>query len=155
MPNPDAKDAQLIMQLYDLRREAEMRKARDWSTQEFFPSSQEEIMTIFLAQGSDQNRWLRQVISYWEMVASFVNRGVLNRDLLEDSVGEYVNVYTKFRPFLKEIRQTIGYPEFMSNIERLVEESETGRRRVVMMEKWFAERRAREMQAAAARAKTA
>ncbi|MGH9508813.1 MAG: DUF4760 domain-containing protein [Terriglobales bacterium] len=147
MPNPDTKDAQIIMQLYDLRRETELRKARDWSTQEFLPSSQEDIMAIFMAQGTDQNRWLRQVISYWEMVASFVNRGVLNRDLLEDSVGEYVNVYCKFRPFLKEIRQTIGFPEFMSNIERLVEESERGRRMVAMMEKWFADRRAREAQA--------
>ncbi len=148
MPNPDAKDAQLIMQLYDLRREAEMRKARDWSTQVFAPSSLEEIMAVFLAPGSDQNRWLRQVISYWEMVASFVNRGVLNRDLLEDSVGEYVNIYSKFRPFLKEIRQTIGFPEFMSNIERLVEESERGRRLLTMMEKWTADRRAREAQQA-------
>jgi hypothetical protein len=148
MPNPTTTDAQLIMQLYDLRREAEMRKARDWSTQEFSPSSLEEIMVIFMAQGSDQNRWLRQVISYWEMVASFVNRGVLNRDLLEDSVGEYVNIYAKFRPFLKEIRQTIGFPEFMSNIERLVEESERGRRLMAMMQKWFAEEREREARAA-------
>ena len=153
MPNPTATDAQIMMQLYDLRREAEMRKARDWSTLEFFPSSQEEIMAIFMAQGSDPNRWLRQVISYWEMVASFVNRGVLNRDLLEDSVGEYVNVYSKFRPYLKEIRRAIGYPEFMINIERLVEESEAGRRRVAMMEKWIADRRAQ--QAQGARAKTA
>lgn len=147
MPNPDAKDAQLIMQLYDLRREAEMRKARDWSTQVFAPNSIEDIMAIFMAQGSNENRWLRQVISYWEMVASFVNRGVLNRDLLEDSVGEYVNIYCKFRPYLKEIRQTIGWPEFMSNIERLVEESERGRRLLATMEKWTAERRAREAQA--------
>ena len=155
MPNPTATDAQLIMQLYDLRREPEMRKARDWSTQQFFPSSLDDITALFMAQGSDENRWLRQVISYWEMVASFVNRGVLNRELLEDSVGEYVNVYTKFRPYLKELRKAFGYPDFMINIERLVEESETGRRRVVMTEKWFAERSAREIQAAAARAKTA
>ena len=147
MPNPDAKDAQLIMQLYDLRREAEMRKARDWSTQVFAPNSIEDIMALFMAQGSNENRWLRQVISYWEMVASFVNRGVLNRDLLEDSVGEYVNLYSKFRPYLKEIRQTIGFPEFMTNIERLVEESERGRRMLAMMDKWTADRRAREAQA--------
>ena len=147
MSNPDAKDAQLIMQLYDLRREAEMRKARDWSTQVFCPASIDDIMALFMAQGSDQNRWLRQVISYWEMVASFVNRGVLNRDLLEDSVGEYVNLYSKFKPYLKEIRQTIGWPDFMVNIERLVEESERARKMLAMMEKWTADRRAMEAQA--------
>jgi hypothetical protein len=147
MPNPDAKDAQLIMQLYDLRREAEMRKARDWSTQVFAPNSLDDIVAISMARGTDENRWLRQVISYWEMVASFVNRGVLNRDLLEDSVGEYVNVYAKFKPYLKEIRQTFGWPDFMINIERLVEESERGRRLLAMMEKWMADARTREAQA--------
>jgi len=29
---PTVADAQLVLQLYELRREAEMRKARDWCT---------------------------------------------------------------------------------------------------------------------------
>ena len=137
---PTAADAQLIMQLYDLRRESEMRKARDYCTQQFSPTSLQEIQKIFENSGSDQNRWLRQVITYYEMVGSFVNRGVLNRDLLEDSVGEYVNVYMKLKPYIKQLRESYGWPDFMINIERLVEESERSRHMMKVMEGWIAER---------------
>lgn len=137
---PTATDAQLVMQLYDLRRETEMRKARDWATLQFSPKSFQDVSAIFQAAGSDENRWLRQFITYYEMAGSFVNRGVLNRDLLEDSVGEYVNVYVKLKPYLKELREVTGWPDFMVNIEHLVEESERGRQLMKVMETWFADR---------------
>jgi hypothetical protein len=71
--------------------------------------------------GTDHNRWLRQFISYYEMVASLVHRGVLDRDLLEDSVHEYVGFYAILR-----------------NIERMVEESTRGRENLARIEKWLA-----------------
>ena len=142
-------DAQLIMQLYDLRREAELRKARVWCTQTFSPNSLDDIMAVFNARGTDENRWLRQFVTYYEMAASFVNRGALNRDLFEDSVTEYINLYTKFKPFLKDLRVKIGWPNFMRHTERLVEDSPRGREMVQMMLRWFEERRAREAKAKA------
>ncbi|MCI0349291.1 MAG: hypothetical protein L0Z53_07695 [Acidobacteriales bacterium] len=142
-------DAQLIMQLYDLRREPELRKARDWCTQTFFPASVDDIMAVFQARGTDHNRWLRQFITYYEMAASFVNRGAVNRDLLEDSVTEYINFYAKVRPFLKELRAKIGWPHFMQHIEMLAESSPRGRELTKTMLRWFEERRAREAKAAA------
>ena len=141
-------DAQLIMQLYDLRREAELRKARVWCTQTFFPKSLDEIVAVFQARGTDENRWLRQFITYYEMAASLVNRGALNRDLFEDSVTEHINVYAKFRPFLKDVRVKIGWPNFMQHTEQLVENSPRGREMVKTMLRWFEERRAREAKAA-------
>ena len=142
-------DAQLIMQLYDLRRESELRKARVWCTHTFFPKSVDEVVAVFQARGTDENRWLRQFITYYEMAASFVNRGALNRDIFEDSVTEYINLYAKFRPYLAELRGKIGWPNFMQHTERLVENSPRGREMVKMMLRWFEERTAREAKAKA------
>ena len=138
---PDHHDAEILLKLYELRRDAELRKARDWATQQFKPSSAEEVMVVLRASGTDQNRWLRQFITYYEMVASLVHRGVLDRDLMEDSVTEYVNLYAKCKPFLKQLREETGLPNFMKQIERLVEESQRGRELLAVMEKWFAARR--------------
>lgn len=138
---PDHHDAEILLKLYELRREPEMRKARDWCTQQFKPSSAEEVMAVLRASGTDQNRWLRQFTTYYEMVASLVHRGVLDRDLLEDSVTEYVGFYAMLQPFLKELRDAIGLPNYLKNIERLVEESQRGREHLATIEKWLASRR--------------
>ena len=78
---PTAADAQLILQLYDLRREPEMRKARNWWGVEFWPQSADDFMKIVGAMGSQENNWLRQVGGYWSMAASFVLQGALNEEL--------------------------------------------------------------------------
>ena len=78
---PTIADAQLIVQLYDLRREAEMRKARSWWAGEFFPQSADDFLKVAWAMGTQENNWLRQVGGYWGMVTSFVNNGVLNEQL--------------------------------------------------------------------------
>ena len=78
---PTTSDAHLILELYDLRREAEMRKARHWWAAEFFPLSADEFMKVAFSMGTQENNWLRQVGGYWSMAASFVLLGVLNEDL--------------------------------------------------------------------------
>ena len=78
---PTAADAQLILQLYDLRREAEMRKARNWWVTGFWPQSADDFMKIAWAMGTQENNWLRQVGGYWSMAAAFVLQGALNEDL--------------------------------------------------------------------------
>src|ERR1700720_1037861 len=111
-------DAHLILELYDLRREAEMRKARNWWAAEFFPQSAEEFLKIAWAMGSQENNWLRQVGGYWGMAASFVESGALNRELfLQPSVsGEMFFMFAKVHPFLKEIREKLGDPEVFLNV---------------------------------------
>jgi hypothetical protein len=139
---PDHHDADILLKLYDLRREPELRKARDWCTLEFRPSSAEDVLAVLRETGkTDPSRWLRQFTSYYEMVASLVHRGILDRDLLEDSVHEYVGFYAMLKPFLKEIRDTMGFPAYMKQIERLVEESTRGREHLAAIEKWLAARR--------------
>jgi hypothetical protein len=125
-------DAQLIMQLYDLRREPEMRKARNWWLTQFWPESADDFMKIAMAMGSQENNWLRQVGGYWSMAASFVESGALNADLfVQPSVsGEMFFMFAKVHPFLKELREKLGDPHVMLNIEKVITGSKFGRDRL-------------------------
>src|SRR5690349_9584478 len=84
---PTAEDAKIIMRLYDLRREPEMRKARAWYAG-WWPRSADDILKVMQASGSPENAWFRQVNGYWDMAASFVLHGVVNESLFFDSGGE-------------------------------------------------------------------
>ncbi len=139
-PRPaTAADAQIIMQLYELRREDEMRKARNFISSEFWPESAEDTLRIARAYPSPENTWLRQVTTYWEMAASFVMRGALHEDLFFDSSGEMYCVFAKFRPFLPEIRQKLPY--FLLTVERVIMNTQEGRDRLERLEKRLARRR--------------
>ena len=118
---PTTADAELIMKLYDLRREAEIRKARNWWIG-FWPESADDITKIASALGSQENAWLRQVGGYWEMAASFVLHGALNRDLfLEPSFsGEMFVFFGKVEPFLKEVRDKMQNPAIFANVEKVI-----------------------------------
>jgi hypothetical protein len=132
MPStPTTADAELIMKLYDLRREAEIRKARNWWLG-FWPESTDDIMKIASALGSQENNWLRQVGGYWEMAASFVLHGTLSRELfLEPSFsGEMFVFYGKIEPFLKDLREKSQSPTIFGNVEKLIATSEGGAERL-------------------------
>jgi hypothetical protein len=122
---PTTADAELIMKLYDLRREAELRKARNWWIG-FWPESADDILKIATALGTQENAWMRQVGGYWEMAASFVLHGTLNRELfLEPSFsGEMFVVFGKVEPFLKELREKMQNPAIFANVEKLIATSE-------------------------------
>jgi hypothetical protein len=126
-----AKDAQLILQLYDLRREAEMRKAREWCLTQFWPNNADEYMKVVLAFDTQENRWLRQVQSYWGIAAAFVIEGALNEDLfLKPSFsGEMFMLFAKVYPFLAELREKIGDPRAFADIEAVITRSKWGRER--------------------------
>jgi hypothetical protein len=130
-----ATDAQLIMQLYDLRREAEMRKARNWWVTSFWPSNADDFMKVAFTMGSQENNWLRQVSGYWSMAASFVLQGALNADLfLQPAVsGEMFIVFAKVYPFLKELREKAGDQHMFSAIEKVINSSKFGRERFKFM----------------------
>ena len=129
---PTAADAQLILKLYDLRREAEMRKARNWWFVEFWPRNADDFTKIAFVPGTPQNNWLRQVTGYWSMAASFVLQGVLNLDLfLQPAVsGEMFIIFAKVHPFLKELREKSGDPHMFENIEKVIMSSKFGRERL-------------------------
>jgi hypothetical protein len=124
-----ATDAELILKLYDLRREAEMRKARNWWLTTFWPESVDDFAKIGMALGTQENNWMRQVGGYWEMASSLVLHGALNEDLfLEGSFsGEMFFIYAKVHPFLAELREKFQNPNMMGNIEKVINRSEKGR----------------------------
>lgn len=129
---PTTADAQLILQLYDLRREAEMRKARHWYVAEFFPESADDCMKIVMAMGTQENAWMRQVGGYWGIVASFVLSGVLNEELFlaPSFSGEMFLIYAKIHPYIKEIREKMGDPNVFLSIEKAITRTKWGRDRL-------------------------
>src|SRR6266404_4510059 len=80
-------EVNLMLRLYDMRREPRLRQARAWFVENFHPTSAEDMMEKY-PQGSEENTYIRMVISYWDMVASIVNRGLINDELFFESNGE-------------------------------------------------------------------
>lgn len=154
MPNkPTATDAELILKLYDLRREPEMRKARSWWLSDFWPQSSEDLMKLAMNPKLQENHWMRQVMGYWDMAAMLVMHGTLNEAMfLEMSFsGEMFLVFGKVRPFLNEMREKMQNPEFLGNLEKVITRSKLGRDRLQFFENRLAARR-KAMQEQAAKA---
>jgi hypothetical protein len=130
-------DAALIMKLYDLRREAEMRKARNWLTTEFWPQNADEFIKVVNSFPSQENAWLRQVGGYWDMAAAFVLHGALDEELFlqPGCSGEMFFIFAKIHPFLKEFREKTGNPDAFANIEKVATGSKTARKRLERVSK--------------------
>jgi hypothetical protein len=138
-----AHDAQVVMQLYDLRREAEMRKARHWFTAEFWPQNADEVMKVASAFPGQENAWMRQVGGYWDMAAALVLHGAVNEELfLQPGIsGEMFFIFAKVRPFLKEVRQKMNNPNVFANIEKVATGSKLARKRLELTSKNIEARR--------------
>ncbi|MHB0884824.1 MAG: DUF4760 domain-containing protein [Bacillota bacterium] len=119
MAKPTYQDADLILRLYDMRREELLRKARKWFSSEFKAKTVDE----FKAQcppGSDANAFFRQVTSYWDMVAALVLQGVLNEELFFSTTGEHIGVWMAVEPWIGQLREERKNPRYMGQIEELV-----------------------------------
>ncbi len=108
-------DADLILKLYDLRREETMRKARDWMIS-FNPNSMQDILDVVM---SEQSAYFRMATSYWEMAASLVNHGGIDEDMFNDANGEHLVVFAKLQPFLADMRAQFS-PHSFQHLEKLV-----------------------------------
>ncbi|HET9327868.1 MAG TPA: hypothetical protein VFQ05_13965 [Candidatus Eisenbacteria bacterium] len=120
-------DAQLLLHLYELRREPQLRKARAWVLSEFKASSWEEIGPGYL-KFSDADQYLRMTLAYWEMVAALVNRGVLHAELFFDHTGEDIVTWERVKPWVAEARAAIRFT-YMRQFERMVEDHLAYRKR--------------------------
>jgi len=109
-------DADLILKLYELRREKTMREARNWFFQ-FNPQGREDFLDVLT---SDKSGLYRMVISYWDMACSFVNNGALDAQMFNDANGEHLFVYAKLEPFLPALREEMGNPNFLAHLEKVV-----------------------------------
>lgn len=130
--NASAKDAELLLKLYELRREPELRKARDWWLWEFSPRNAEDFLKVAFAAGTQENNWLRQGASYWGMAAAFVVQGVLDEDLFLRPAcsGEMFLILAKVYPFLEELREKLGDPEVFRDVEKVATNNKWGQQRL-------------------------
>jgi len=134
-------DADLILKLYDLRREATMREARNWFWT-FNPTSVQDIIEVLLGEHSGH---YRMVISYWEMAAAMVNNDALDEKLFNESNGEHIFVYSKIADLIPDLRSLFGSPDFLMNLETLIKRIPNHEEKIAAMKvrmKKFAEMRA-------------
>jgi len=140
---PTLADAELILKLYDLRREAEIRKARNWWLVEFWPDIANDVMKVAQAMGTQENNWFRQVAGYWELAASLVVHGTVSETLFLEPAfsGEMFLIFAKLHPFLKDVREKLQNPRMLANVETVIMKSKASRERVQGVEQRLAARR--------------
>ena len=110
-------DVNLILKLYDMRREERLREARKWFAK--FKASTMAEREALCPPGSDQDAYFRMVVTYWEMVASFITAGVLNQELFFQSGLELLFVWEKIRDLLPEWRKVNSNPQIAINMEKV------------------------------------
>lgn len=115
---PVHADAELLLRLYEIRRDPELRKARAWFLTKFKAQSWDEIGKKYLSH-TDEDRWFRMTISYWEMVATLVVRGVLHDELFFEHTGEDVVTWERCKPWIAGARAAIR-PTYLHNFEAVV-----------------------------------
>ena len=139
---PTPADATVILTLYDLRREAEIRKARNWWFAEFWPETAADFMKVAQAVGTQENAWLRQVPSYWELAAALVLHGTVSETLFLEPAcsGEMFLIFAKLHPFLKDVRERTQNPRMLANVEQVIKKSKAGQERLKIVEQRLAAR---------------
>ncbi len=121
MSTPTHDDANLILRLYEMRRDERMRKARAWFTANLKVKTWDDLQKV-APPGTDDNASYRMVVTYWDMVASFITSGVLHKELFFQSGRELLLVYERMRDVLPEIRERLEDPLLYENLEKVGEE---------------------------------
>ena len=138
------ESADLILKLYDLRREETMCKARTWIFS-FNPTTIDDIEKTMM--DPEVGGYLRMVTSYWDMAAAMVNHGAIDADLFNETAGEHIMVYAKIEPLLAELREKFENPDGFKHLEKVIMESPNGAEKVKKTQEWM--KRIQEQMAAA------
>ena len=132
-------EALAILKLFEIRSEERIRQARAWFFTEFQPKSGLEILAL-MQSGEKPSAYYRMVSSHWETAAALVNNGGIDEKMFLEANTEYLVVFAKLQPFITEIRETIGEPDYLAQLEHLVMKAENvekkleNRRRLI--ERW-------------------
>jgi hypothetical protein len=128
---PNYQDADLVLRLFDLRREAKLREARSWLGG-FYPDTPEEFAKAYGAPDA----YLRMVAGYWDIATALVNQGVVHRGLFVEAGGEAFFLWAKVGEHVPRFREMAGNPLFLANVERFVRETPGGAERVAGMREY-------------------
>ncbi len=122
---PDYQDADLVLRVYEMRREPVIRASRDAFNGKFWPTSYEDVKAV-ANQGHELNAAYRQLGTYWEMVYGLVRHGIVNVDYFMETNGEGLFLYAKVEPYLEQLRKDFN-PLILRNTEWVAKETERGR----------------------------
>src|SRR5690242_6689078 len=120
---PTHEQAQLHLQVYDLRREARLRQARDWFQQNYRAETMEEA-TKLMAPGTEAGTNIGMVIGYWEQACALLNYGLLSEDLFFETSGEFFMVWELLKPVVPQFRETYKNPNMLKNLEQVAKRFE-------------------------------
>jgi len=126
------EQVELILRLYELRRETVMREARSFVGGPFLPKSGDELVSM-LTKGGEETGFILQVYSYWDMVCAFVLHGMLSERLVYDTCQEMYFQFAKIHPYLKAFRQKMNLAEWMQSLEKVATGSPRARKRLAAM----------------------
>lgn len=125
-----AESAQLILRLYELRREKKLRRAREWFTAQQFHS----VDDLIAAARGKNNHYFRMVLSYWDMTAALVLHEAIDPAMFHDAGNEHVYVWAKLEPHIAEFRERVNQPGYVSKLERMIDAMPDGKERVAAMQ---------------------
>jgi hypothetical protein len=126
---PTHEQAQLQLQLYDLRREAKLRQARDWFSQSYFVDSFEDSMRI-ASFGSQEGTYLFMILGYWEQACALLNHGLLHEELFFSTAGEFFGVWERVKPIVPKCREMFKQKLFLANLEQAAQRFEKWQKKV-------------------------
>ena len=151
---PTHEQAQLHLQVYDLRREARLRQARDWFQQNYNADTMDEAMKI-AAPGTEHGAFVGMVIGYWEQACALLNYGLLHEDLFFETSGEFFGVWELLKPVVPQFRERFADQNLLANIEKAAERFEAWSERrspghIAAMRQFMQQQRAKTKTAASA-----
>ena len=120
---PTHEQAELHLKIYDLRREARLRQARDWFFKNYHPQTIEESMKI-AAPGTENGALASMVLSYWEQTCALLNYGLLHEDLFFETSGEFFGVWETVKGIVPQARELFKYPGYLANLEKAAQRYE-------------------------------
>lgn len=115
-PRATYDDVNVVLRLYEIRRDERLREARRWFTTSFRARTMNEFLAL-CPPGSETNTWYRMVTSYWEMVGSFITGGVVNEELFFASGRELLFTWERVRDLVPHLRDTYHNPLELKNLE--------------------------------------
>lgn len=121
---PTHEQAQLHLQVFEQRREARLRQARDWFFKNFYAENFDEAMRI-AAMGTEAGAFYMMVVSYWEQTCALLNYGLLHEELFFQTSGEFFGVWEAVKPTIAEGRKRFVNQQFLANLEKAAQRYET------------------------------
>jgi hypothetical protein len=144
---PTHEQAQLQLQLFELRREAKLRQARDWFMKNYVVDNFDDSLRI-AAPGTENGALAMMVFSYWDQACAMLNYGLLHEELFFETTGEFFGVWEAVKPAIADVRQRFQNPQFLGNLEKAAQRFEAWSEKrspghIAAMRQWMKQARAK------------